>query len=265
MAVTKAGYPWDKTLILGFLGGALIGIGALLCSAVGAANPALAASNPGLAAFVKGAIGLPAGLSMVILTGAELFTGNVFIMLSGVLANKVRVLDLVKNWSLSFAGNFIGSVFLAYLSFMAKATASASLVASVTKLATTKVTIDGITLFARGIMCNWLVCLAIWMAMAANTISGKILCVLLPIRYCLSHFVPEKSAHKIFYSTFVALGFEHSIANMFFVPQGMLAGAEISVQQFLWGNLFPVTVGNIIGAGLFVAFAYYYAYGRNTS
>ena len=98
MSASKADYPWDKTLVLGFLAGSLIGIGALLCSVVSGSSPGLASSNPGLASFVKGAIGLPAGLSMVILTGGELFTGNVFVMLSGLLSGKVKLTDLLKNW-----------------------------------------------------------------------------------------------------------------------------------------------------------------------
>ena len=100
------------------------------------------------------------------------------------------------------------------------------------------------TLFAKGVLCNWLVCLAVWMAMASNSIPGKLLSIFIPI------------------STFVTLGFEHSVANMFLITQGMLAGADVTTKQFLLGNMLPVTLGNIVGGGVFVAFAYYYAYGR---
>jgi formate/nitrite transporter len=100
------------------------------------------------------------------------------------------------------------------------------------------------TLFAKGILCNWLVCLAVWMAMASNTITGKLMGLFIPI------------------STFVALGFEHSVANMFLISQGMLARADITIKQFLLGNMLPVTLGNIVGSAVFVAFAHYYVYGR---
>jgi|ERR1711937_498956 len=143
MSVTKAGYSWDKTLVLGFLAGALIAIGALLCSVVSGSSPALASSNPGLASFVKGAIGLPAGLAMVILTGGELFTGNVFFMSSGLLTKKIDTKAVAKNWFWSFSGNFLGSIFVAVLAFVAKTTASEVLTASVTKAAVAKVSKKG--------------------------------------------------------------------------------------------------------------------------
>ena len=100
------------------------------------------------------------------------------------------------------------------------------------------------TLFAKGILCNWLVCVAVWMALASNTITGKLMGIFIPI------------------STFVALGFENSVANMCLISQGMLAGSAITIKQFLLGNMLPVTLGNIVGGGLFVAFAHYYVYGR---
>jgi len=245
MSTSKASYSWDKILVLGFLAGSLIGIGALLCSVVAGSSPTLAANNPGLSSFVKGAIGLPAGLSMVILTGAELFTGNVFVMLSGLLTGKVNIMDVLKSWFWSFNGNFIGSIFVAFLAFYANTTATEALTASVAKVAVAKVSMPFATLFAKGVLCNWLVCLAVWMAMASATIPGKLLSIFIPI------------------STFVTLGFEHSVANMFLISQGMLAGADISIKQFLVGNMLPVTLGNIVGGAVFVAGAHYYAYARN--
>ncbi|UPQ97869.1 formate-nitrite transporter family [Chloropicon primus] len=241
-AEAKAKYSWDKTLVLGFLAGSLIGIGALLCSVVSGSSPGLASSDPGLASFLKGAIGLPAGLSMVVLTGAELFTGNVFVMISGLLAGRVKAMDLLKNWFWSFNGNFAGSVFVAFLSFLACTTSSEALTAAVTKAAVAKVSMSFGVLFAKGVLCNWLVCLAVWMAMASNTVPGKLLGIFIPI------------------STFVTLGAEHSIANQFLISQGILAGADISIKQFLVGNMLPVTLGNIVGSAVFVALAHWYAY-----
>uniref|UniRef100_A0A7S2X046 Formate/nitrite transporter n=1 Tax=Chloropicon primus TaxID=1764295 RepID=A0A7S2X046_9CHLO len=187
---------------------------------------------------------MPAGLAMVILTGAELFTGNVFIMLSGLLTGKVNLVDVCKSWFWSFNGNFAGSLFVAAMAFLAQTTSSEALTASVAKVAVAKVSMGFTTLFAKGVLCNWLVCLAVWMAMASNSIPGKLLSIFIPI------------------STFVTLGFEHSVANMFLISQGMLAGADVTTKQFLLNNMLPVTLGNIVGGGIFVAFAHYYAYGR---
>ena len=137
-AEKKAAQDPTTTLVLGFSAGALIGIGALLMSCIGAASPALAAANPGLCNFLKGAVGLPAGLTLVILTGAELFTGNVMTMLSGVLTKRVKTEALIRNWVLSYTGNFIGSVVMAYLAFGAATAAAPAAKAAVIGIATTK-------------------------------------------------------------------------------------------------------------------------------
>ena len=135
---------------------------------------------------------------------------------------------------------------MAYLAYFAATTSSEVLTASVTKMALAKVSMSFTTLFAKGVLCNWLVCLAVWMAMASTTIPGKLLSVFIPI------------------STFVTLGFEHSVANMFLISQGILAGAEISIKEFLLGNMVPVTLGNIAGSAVFVALAHWYAYSKRT-
>ena len=244
-SVNKASQSPFQTLVLSFLAGALIGIGGLLMTCVGMQNPALASANPGLAAVAKGAIGLPAGLAMVILTGAELFTGNIFVMFTGFLERKVCLSSLARNWTLSFAGNLAGSVFMACAAAAANTLATGgSAAGAAMALAQAKVAAPFSVLFVRGVLCNWLVCLAVWMAMASNTVSGKILSVLIPI------------------TTFVSLGFEHSIANMYLIPQGMLAGAQITAHQFFAGNLLPVTLGNVVGGAIFVALAHFVAYGR---
>jgi len=238
----KAAYPLMKTLVLSFSAGALIGIGALLCTHVGGSSPALAAANPGLCDFLKGAVGLPVGLALVVLTGAELFTGNVMVMLAGYLNKTVTAGQAVKNWLVSYMGNFVGSLFLAYLSFCACTMAAPPFSTAAVKIATGKATLPFGVAFAKGILCNWLVCLAVWCAMASNTIMGKLGAIWFPI------------------STFICLGFEHSVANMFIIPQGMLAGASITWSQFIFGNLVPVTLGNIVGAAIFVVGIHHIAY-----
>ena len=240
----KASADTLSTFALSFTAGALIGLGGLFLTTVGGSSPALAASNPGLSNLVKGAFGLPFGLTMVILTGAELFTGNVFVMLSGLLSKKVTQAQVMKNWLVSYAGNFAGSVFLAYMAYAAMTSAAnpAPAIAIATMKATT---LPFMVAFVRGVLCNWLVCLAVWGTMATTSVAGKILAIFWPI------------------TAFVTMGFEHSIANMFLIPHGMLYGADVSVSQMLLGNILPVTLGNMVGAAAFVAGVHYVAYGRN--
>ena len=99
--------------------------------------------------------------------------------------------------------------------------------------------------FTRGVLCNWLVCLAVWGTMATTSVAGKLLAIFWPI------------------SAFVAMGFEHSIANMFLIPHGMLYGANVSIAQMMFGNILPVTLGNTVGAAVFVAGVHYIAYGTH--
>jgi len=243
-AEKKAAQDPATTLVLGFSAGALVGLGALLMSCVGTASPALASANPGLCNFLKGAVGLPAGLTLVILTGAELFTGNVMTMLSGVLTKRIKTEALIRNWALSYAGNFIGSVVMAYLAFGAATAAAPALKAAVIGIATTKASLPFSVAFFKGVLCNWLVCLAVWGTMATTSVAGKILAIFWPI------------------TTFVALGFEHSVANMFLIPHGILNGAQVTVSDMMMNNIIPVTLGNVFSAAVFVAGIHFFAYGR---
>jgi formate/nitrite transporter len=232
------------TLTLGFSAGALIGFGALLMTCVGGASPGLASANPGLSAFLKGAIGLPAGLTMVILTGGELFTGNVMVMLSGLLTGVVDAGKLARSWALSYVGNFAGSVFMAWMAYTAMTAAAPAATAAAVGIATTKASLPFGVAVAKGVLCNWLVCLAVWGTMATTSVAGKILAIFWPI------------------TTFVALGFEHSVANMFLIPHGMLLGADVTFAQMMTNNIIPVTIGNVIGAAVFVAGVHWLAYGK---
>jgi len=244
MSQKKAGQDPLTTLVLGFTAGALIGIGALLMASVGGSSPALASSNPGLCNFLKGAVGLPCGLTLVILTGAELFTGNVFVMLSGWLKGAVSTSAVARNWALSYVANFVGSVFLAWMAFTAKTMAAPTMTASAIGIATMKCNLAWSVAFTKGILCNWLVCLGVWGTIASTSIAGKILAIFWPI------------------STFICLGFEHSVANMFLIPHGMMLGANVTFGQMMANNIIPVTLGNMVGAIVFVAGVHYVAYGR---
>ncbi len=239
----KMGISTGRLLTLGFLAGAYIAFGGILAVIVGGGVPGIAADNPGLQKFIFGAV-FPVGLMLVILAGAELFTGNTATCIPAVLNGSTRWTALARNWGLSYLGNFIGSLFIAYfLVYLTHLFASDPWHASIVSIANWKGTQDFMPLFLKAIGCNWLVCLAVWLAVAADDVTGKILGIWFPIM------------------AFVAIGFEHSIANMFFIPAGMLYGANVTWAQFLLGNLVPVTLGNIIGGALFVGLAYWYIYG----
>jgi len=224
--VAKASAPWGKIFRLGIVSGCHIGFGAYLALAVGGACPGIAAENPGLQKIIFGAFGLPFGLIMTLVSGAELFTGNTALVGAAFMEGKTSKGDLAKNWISSYIGNFVGSLILAYLAFKSKTLGAGPAAAA---LATAKCSLPFEVAFIRGILCNWLVCMAVYMASGTSSMIGKMTAVWFPI------------------SSFVALGLDHSIANMFIIPLGMLRGAEITIADFLQKNLLPVTLGNIVG------------------
>ena len=210
-------------------------------------------------AKLLGGIVFSTGLMLIVFTGAELFTGNVLIGIS-VLEKKASVLQLIRNWILVYLGNFIGAVIVATLIHFANAYHGTNEVLGILglKVAYGKVNLTPTQAFASGILCNWLVCMAVWMAAAAKDVSGKILAILFPI------------------TTFAMCGYEHCVANMFMITNGLLnktseavtavAGlsadqlATINLKAFLIDNLIPVTLGNIVGALLFVVGTFWLAY-----
>ena len=200
----------------------------------------------GLEKFVFGAV-FPVGLIIVVLAGSELFTGNVMFMTLGVLDGNATVGGLAKNWVISWIFNFVGALFVAYvLAFMGgivPADPTNAIAAKAIAVSEGKVKLDFLTAMIRGIGCNWLVCLAVWLANASDDIIGKIVGIWFPIM------------------AFVCIGFEHSVANMFFIPLGMFLGAEgVNWSTIIINNLIPVTIGNIIGGAVFVACIYWFTY-----
>jgi formate/nitrite transporter len=236
----KAGMAPDKIFALGMLSGAHIGFGAYLMLSVGLACPGIAAANPGLQKMIVGAFGLPFGLMMTLVTGAELFTGNTALVTTALLEGKASLGELIKSWSVSYTGNFVGSLALAAL-----VAAGGTLVGGGASVgaAVAKTSLPFKTALVRGILCNWLVCMAVWMASMAKDLPGKIVAIWFPI------------------SAFVAMGLEHSVANMFIIPLGIMSGAAVTWKDFLLKNLLPVTLGNIIGGAVLVAGVFSYAYG----
>ena len=232
-----------NVILLSFLAGAYIAFGGLLAEIASAGM--LAAGAPvGLEKFVFGAV-LPVGLIIVVLAGSELFTGNVMFMTIGVLDGSASVGGLAKNWVLSWLFNFVGALFVAFvLAYMGGLfPADSAFATKATAVAAAKVKMPFAQAFIKAIGCNWLVCLAVWLANASDDIIGKIVGIWFPIM------------------AFVTIGFEHSVANMFFIPLGLFLGAEgVTWSTMIINNLVPVTLGNIVGGAVFVACIYWYTY-----
>lgn len=242
IGAAKANLPVSKIFVLSLLGGFFIAFGGALAISVGPACPGLASSNPGLLKILTGLVGLPFGLLLVMVCGAELFTGNIALVATAYFEGQATLKQLAKSWIVSYIGNFIGcSIIVAMISGAAIFPESA---AGPLKLAGGKVSLTFKQAFLRAILANWFVCLATWMAIGANSLASKAVGIYLTI------------------SSFVAIGFEHSIANMFIIPMAMNLNAPITWNTFLTKNLIPVTLGNIVGGAVMVAAAYSYCYGK---
>lgn len=234
--VTKARLPLVQTLSLAILAGVFIALGAAAYAAVMTGVDA----SFGPARFLGGIV-FSLGLILVVVGGAELFTGN-SLMVMATVDRLITPGELAKNWVIVYFGNFIGAIFAASMIWLS-GIVSGSTADFVVSSAMFKTSLSWTELFIRGIWCNVLVCLAIWLSLAARTVVGKIMAIIWPV------------------STFVLLGFEHSVANMYLIPQGMLAGAPVTFED-LFRNLVFVTFGNIVGGGGGVALAYHFAYGK---
>jgi formate/nitrite transporter len=236
-AKTRLGFV--PLAMLGVLAGAFIGFGAVFYLVVitGAGDSFGPARLLGGAAFSL-------GLILVIVGGAELFTGNTLIIMAR-LEDRISTAALAKNWAIVFAGNFAGALVLVVVIVAAGTLTldNGAVAQTAVKVAEAKFALSPMAAFARGILCNALVCLAVWLTFAARDVAGKILAILWPI------------------TAFVALGFEHSVANMFLLPLGLAAGAEGGVWPIM-KNLVFVTLGNIVGGAGGVAGAYWACYLR---
>lgn len=258
VGVAKTTSPALTVFVLGILAGAYIGFGGVLATCVTFdMAPKL---GIGFSKFMAGSA-FSLGLMLVVIAGAELFTGN-NLMVSSVMAKEITLGKMTERWVNVYISNFIGGLILALLFYYSGLwkTGHGALGAAAVNIAYKKVNLDfGEALF-RGIGCNWLVCLAVWMALAARQTVGKIFAIFFPIM------------------GFVAIGFEHCVANMYFIPVGIFLknGAGIAAPAgldpnsltwigFLWKNLVPVTIGNIIGGAVFVGLSYWGAYLRPSS
>ena len=240
---SKARIEAAATMMLAAMAGAFIALGAVFASSIGSGTEL----GTGPTRLLMG-LGFSVGLFFVVVTGSELFTGN-SLMITSLLTRQVGVVEVARNWTLVYFGNLFGSLMIVLMVFYGRwwEQADLSFAAFSVNVANTKVNLDFMTAFLRGVLANILVCLAVWMAAAGRTTTDKFLGVMLPI------------------AAFVASGFEHSIANMYFTPFGVLVSAEPGTIEAaglthndvagltLTGvvrNLVPVTLGNIVGGVL---------------
>jgi formate/nitrite transporter len=255
--VKKATASILSTVILGILAGVYIGFGAALATLVG--YDAASRFGTGVGQVLAGSV-FSVGLILVVIAGAELFTGN-SLMMTSVLGKEYGLPRMLSRWSVVYAANFVGSVLLAFIMYQSGLwkMASNGVGAKALAIANAKVNLPFGEAFFRGVGCNWLVCLAVWMAFSAKEIAGKVLVIFFPIM------------------AFVALGYEHCVANMYFIPMGLFlkasgaavssAGADLAALtwvRFVTANLVPVTLGNIVGGAIFVGSAYWCTFMRGT-
>lgn len=223
-----------RLVMLSVLAGAYIALGGALSLMVGFGFPEITGSNPALQKLLSGAM-FPIGLILVVVLGAELFTGNNALLVPAFMTRRCGAATVLKNWTIVYFGNFIGAVAFAWLMvYAAGLTAADPWHSAIVGMAQAKVSLPWFTVFVRGIGANWCVCLAVWLALSGHTLLEKMAGCWLPVM------------------AFVALGYEHCIANMFFIPAGMLEGAQVAVWEMVWYNLVPATLGNIIGGAVFV-------------
>lgn len=246
MAKKKYNTPFPGLALLGIFAGFYIGMGGLLSTMAAAGVNGIAEANPIIPKLLSGAT-FPLGLMLVILVGAELFTGNNAYLIPAAVHGDIPKSYILKNWGIIFITNFIGAFFFdyifVYLSGVMKPEVYASYVAHVAEY---KTALPWYQALIRGIGANWMVCLSVWLALSSRSMVGRVIGLWWPIM------------------GFVVMGFEHSIANMFYIPTGILHGANVSWIDFAVKNLLPVTIGNIIGGALFVGSAYTYLYGKKT-
>lgn len=239
-AIGKATMATWRLLVLSFFAGLLISLGAIASS-----TAAMGVPDAGLTRLVTGAV-FPIGLMMVVLLGTELFTGNA-LMVSAVIARKITVIQLLRNWVIVYVGNFCGAVLMAWLmaTFGQLDIGGGALAVYTAKVAAAKSALPWGNAFVLGIFCNLMVCIAIYLGNTAHDTAGKIFGIFFPI------------------FGFVVAGFEHCVANMYYIPAGIFAAmnpaygaaiadaginvAVLNFPTFLAANLVPVTLGNIVG------------------
>jgi formate transporter len=243
VGVTKANLPWVSMIALGILAGGFFGLGAMFAS--------LVFSDPNLPFAISrllGGLAFSLGLILVVVAGAELFTGNNLLVMAWV-ARRISTRTLLANLTIIFFSNLLGAIVLAGLVALSGhgKMAHGAVAQTAISVAAAKCTLSFSDAFFRGVLCNVLVCLAVWIAMAGRNVADKILAIIFPI------------------AAFVACGFEHSVANMYFIPLGIfLQDKPVAGLDWLGfiRNLIPVTLGNVFGGAAMVGLVYWVIYRR---
>jgi len=258
VGVAKVAMPTASVAVLAVLAGAFISLGAVFSTVVTAGG----GMPPGLARLLGGVV-FSLGLVLVVVAGAELFTGNALVVIATA-SRRVRLRALLRNWMVVYIGNFAGALLttlgVVWSGIYERGDGAIGMQAL--DIAATKTSLGVVEALFLGVFANALVCLAVWLSLSARSVTDKVLAVIFPV------------------SAFVAAGFEHSIANMYFIPAGLLLRAwapesfwvatgtsptdyaSVSWQNFLVGNLVPVTIGNIVGGAVFVGLVYWFVYLR---
>lgn len=241
-ALDKASKTLKQIIILALLGGAYIALGSMFAITIAGGMSGVSISNPGIVKLVLG-LTFPLGFVLVTLAGAELFTSTTAIMSVGVYTRVTPFKQLIKVWTISYFGNFIGALFVVYvLAYNSHIFSTSYYTQFVIGIADKKISGDFLTAFIKGVGANWLVCLAAFLTYSSKDIIGKITALWVPV------------------TAFVAMGFEHSVANMFFIPMAMVLGSDITLFDFFYKNLIPVTLGNIVGGVVLVGMSYSVVY-----
>lgn len=255
ISISKSTTDPIKVFALSLLAGAFIAFAAVFYTIV------IHQSNmsPGITRLIGGLV-FSLGLILVIVAGAELFTGNNLLVMAFV-NRKISFKQLMINWSVVFFGNLVGSLGMVLLIYLSDhwLISGGGVGANAVMIANSKVNMSFMVAFSRGILCNSLVCIAVWMCFACHTVTDKILAIIFPI------------------TGFVAMGFEHSVANMYFIPAGIVAQTNPDIMEIVKdsvdlsnlttsgfiNNLLPVTLGNIVGGSVFVGLIYWFIYLRD--
>jgi formate/nitrite transporter len=248
IGVIKARMPLIPMIMLGILAGAFIGLGAMF-SVIVSSDPTI---SFGFSRILSGFV-FSLGLILVVVAGAELFTGNNLIAMAWA-DGKISGFEVLRNWLIISISNFIGAVVLVFFVYMSKHPEmnQHAIALQYLKIASAKCSLPFMQAIFSGVMCNILVCLAVWMSQAGRSVIDKVIVIVFPI------------------TAFVAAGFEHSVANMYYIPMGMLlksnypdvTSAELISLFGMFKNLFPVILGNLCGGSVFVALVYFLIYGE---
>jgi formate transporter len=256
VGVVKAGMSIANTFALSVLAGAFIALGAIFATTVTAGG----ADVPFGVLRLLGGLAFSLGLILVIVAGAELFTGNNLIVMAWA-SGRVRTSQVARNWGMVYLGNFVGALATAGILFIGKQYefGHGAVGVQTLSIAASKTDLGFVQAIALGAFCNGLVCLAVWLCYSARTTTDKILSIVPPI------------------AAFVAAGFEHCVANMFFIPMGLLVKSDeefvsqqsdlpdltsLTWERFVTTNLVPVTIGNVVGGALMVGAIYWFVYLR---